>query len=43
MATPAGTGPIAQDVAPKGGFPAVSIGLGNRNNVLFGLCVHAIS
>lgn len=24
MATPVGTGPIVQDVAPKGGFPKVS-------------------
>lgn len=23
MATPVGTGPIVQDVAPKGGFPKV--------------------
>ncbi|CAM9284551.1 unnamed protein product [Ectocarpus sp. 6 AP-2014] len=43
MATPVGTGPIVQDVAPKGGFPKIQIsrqlpsGRGPRGSVVLGL------
>eukprot|EP00903_Cladosiphon_okamuranus_P006213 g6107.t1 len=45
MATPVGTGPVVQDVAPKGGFPKIQIareipsGRGPRGSVVLGLVV----
>ncbi|CAM9731817.1 unnamed protein product [Pylaiella littoralis] len=43
MATPVGSGPVVQDVAPKGGFPKIQIsrqlpaGRGPRGSVVLGL------